>query len=40
VMANSVFYAQLIDKQATLLKPRLGTVAPRGAGEPIEEDTP
>ena len=40
VMANSVFYAQLIDKQATLLKPRLGSVAPRGAGEPIEEDTP
>ena len=40
VMANSVFYSALIDKQAALLKPRLGTVPPRGSGEPIEDDTP
>jgi soluble lytic murein transglycosylase len=40
VMANSVFYAALISKQPALLKPRLGTIAPRGAGEPIEDDTP
>ena len=38
VMANSVFYAALIEKQVTSLKTRLGTIAPRGAGEPVEDD--
>lgn len=38
VMANSVFYAALLDKKLTPLKTRLGTIPPREAGEPIEED--
>ena len=40
VMANSVFYAALINKQVSPLKARLGSIPARGAGEPIEEDTP
>src|SRR5438067_4340371 len=38
VMANSVFYAALIEKQVTPLKARLGTIAPRGAAEPVDDD--
>ena len=38
VMANSVFYAALIEKQVTSLKARLGTIAPRGAAEPEPVD--
>jgi len=38
VMANSVYYAALIEKQATPLKARLGTIMPRGAAEPEPVD--
>ena len=38
VMANSVFYAALIEKQVTPLKARLGTIPPRGAAEPEPVD--
>ena len=38
VMANSVFYAAMIEKQVTPLKARLGTIAPRGAAEPLDDD--
>ena len=40
VMANSVFYAALIQQQVTPLKTRLGTIAPRGTAEPVEDDLP
>lgn len=38
VMANSVFYAALTQKQVTPLKSRLGTIPPRGNAEPVEDD--
>ena len=38
VMANSVFYAAMIEKQVTPLKARLGIIAPRGAAEPEPVD--
>src|SRR5574341_634470 len=39
VMANSVFYAALLEKQAVPLKKRLGVVQPAGATEaPLEEE--
>ncbi|HSU77760.1 MAG TPA: transglycosylase SLT domain-containing protein [Burkholderiales bacterium] len=38
VMANSVFYAAMIEKQVTPLKARLGTIPPRGAAEPVDDD--
>ena len=38
VMANSVFYAAMIEKQVTPLKARLGTISPRGAAEPVDDD--
>ena len=38
VMANSVFYAALIEKQVTPLKARLGIIPPRGAAEPEPVD--
>jgi soluble lytic murein transglycosylase len=38
VMANSVYYAALIEKQVTPLKVRLGTITPRGAAEPEPVD--
>jgi len=38
VMANSVFYAALINKQVSPLKARLGTITPRGTAEPPVED--
>jgi len=37
-MANAVFYSALIHKQVTPLKARLGTIAPRGNAEPVEEE--
>jgi soluble lytic murein transglycosylase len=41
VMANSVFYAALIEKQVTPLKARLGIIPPRGgAAEPADDDLP
>jgi soluble lytic murein transglycosylase len=40
VMANSVFYSAVLNKTPTPIKARLGTVAARAAGEPIEEDDP
>jgi soluble lytic murein transglycosylase len=41
VMTNSVFYAAVLDKQLTPLKPRLGIVAARNGAEPaLEEDLP
>jgi soluble lytic murein transglycosylase len=40
VMANSVFYAALLEKKITPLKARLGTIAARGAGEPVDDDLP
>jgi len=38
VMANSVFYAALLDKPMVPIKARLGTVPAREAGEMIEDD--
>jgi len=39
VMANAVFYSELIEKQPTPLKARLGTIPPRGdAAEPADEE--
>ena len=38
VMANSVFYAALLNKSPTPIKARLGTIPARSASEPIEED--
>jgi soluble lytic murein transglycosylase len=38
VMANSVFYAAMIEKQVTPLKARLGTIPPRSAAEPVDDD--
>jgi soluble lytic murein transglycosylase len=38
VMANSVFYAALLNKSPTPIKARLGTIPARNASEPIEED--
>ena len=40
VMANSVFYAALIEKQMTPIKARLGTISPRGTAEPVEDEIP
>lgn len=40
VMANSVFYAALIDKEKTSLKKRLGTIAPLSAAAPLDQDLP
>ena len=40
VMANSVFYAALLEQKITPLKARLGTIAPRGAAEPVDDDLP
>ncbi|MGQ0547795.1 MAG: transglycosylase SLT domain-containing protein [Betaproteobacteria bacterium] len=41
VTANAVFYAAVLDNQATPIKKRLGTIAPRGgAAEPLEDELP
>ena len=39
-LAVAMAVSALINKQVSPLKARLGTIAPRGAGEPVEEDTP
>jgi soluble lytic murein transglycosylase len=38
VMANSVFYSALMQKQPAPLKARLGTIAPRGTAEIVDDD--
>lgn len=38
VMANSVFYAALLEKKQTPIKTRLGFVPARAPGEPVSED--
>src|SRR5205085_2816019 len=40
VMATSVFHAALLEKQVTPLKARLGSIAPRGSAEPVEDEIP
>ncbi len=40
VMANSVFYAALIQNKVVPLKPRLGTIAPRSTADSGEDDLP
>jgi len=35
-----VFYAALIQKEASPLKARLGTIAPRSGAEPAEDELP
>lgn len=40
VMANSVFYAALIERKVTPIKARLGTIAPKAASESFDEELP
>ena len=40
VMANSVFYAALLEKRLSPLKARLGMIAPRTSGESVDEELP
>jgi soluble lytic murein transglycosylase len=40
VMANSVFYSQLMHAEPKSLKQRLGTIPPRGAAVPQDDDLP
>jgi soluble lytic murein transglycosylase len=40
VMANSVFYAALLEKKLTPLKARLGTISAKASGEPVDDDLP
>jgi soluble lytic murein transglycosylase len=40
VMANSVFYSQVMHAEPKPLKQRLGTIPPRGAAVPQDEDLP
>jgi soluble lytic murein transglycosylase len=40
VMANSVFYATITQKQVSPLKARLGSIAPRSGTEPAEDELP
>jgi soluble lytic murein transglycosylase len=40
VTANAVFYAAVLEKKATPIKKRLGTIPPRGAAEPVEDELP
>jgi soluble lytic murein transglycosylase len=40
VMANSVFYAALLEKKITPIKARLGTISARNAGEQFDEELP
>lgn len=39
-MANAVFYGALLEKRMTPLKARLGIIASRDAGGPIDEELP
>jgi soluble lytic murein transglycosylase len=38
VMANSVFYAAVLNKAITPLKTRLGTISARSGSEPVDDD--
>ena len=40
VMANSVFYAALLQKKTAPLKARLGTIPARRSGEPVDAELP
>ena len=40
VMANSVFYAALLQKKTTPLKTRMGTIPARSGGETVDEELP
>jgi len=40
VMANAVFYAAVIESRLTPLKAKLGIIAPRVPGEPVDEELP
>jgi len=40
VMANSVFYGELLENELKPLKLRLGTIAPRGAAAAVDDDLP
>ncbi|HZQ73109.1 MAG TPA: transglycosylase SLT domain-containing protein [Burkholderiales bacterium] len=40
VMANSVFYAALLEKRLSPLKARLGVIAARDGGESVDEELP
>jgi soluble lytic murein transglycosylase len=40
VTANAVFYAAMLEAKLTPIKTRLGTVPPRNAAEPIEDELP
>jgi soluble lytic murein transglycosylase len=40
VMANSVFYAALLENRLSPLKARLGVIAPHTGGETIDEELP
>jgi soluble lytic murein transglycosylase len=40
VMANSVFYAALLEKKLTPLKARLGTISAKASGEPVDDELP
>ena len=40
VLANSVFYAALLQDKATPLKERLGIISARGSGEAVDEELP
>jgi len=40
VTANAVFYAAMLEKKLTPIKARLGTIAPRSAAEPVEDELP
>lgn len=40
VTANAVFYAAILEKKLTPIKARLGTIPPRSAAEPVEDELP
>jgi soluble lytic murein transglycosylase len=40
VTANAVFYAAMLEKKLTPIKARLGTIPPRSAAEPVEDELP
>jgi soluble lytic murein transglycosylase len=40
VTVNAVFYAAILEKKLTPIKARLGTIPPRSAAEPIEDELP
>jgi soluble lytic murein transglycosylase len=40
VTANAVFYAAMLENKLTPIKTRLGTIPPRSAAEPVEDELP